>query len=82
MAGALSHIRVLDLSEEDLRPFRLGRDAGAGAAADLPALQVPRDEPRDAPIVRDPTTNPPADPPAKPTFPQPLEPRCTNPPCG
>ena len=24
-------VRVLDLSESDLRPFRLGRDAGAGA---------------------------------------------------
>jgi general secretion pathway protein D len=75
-------VRVLDLSEEDLRPFRLGRDSGAGGAVDLPPLQVPRDEPINAPMVRDPTTTPPAEPPAKPTFPQPLQPRCTNPPCG
>jgi general secretion pathway protein D len=35
-------VRVLDLSEEDLRPFRLGRDSGA-PAAELPIQQVPRD---------------------------------------
>ncbi len=74
-------IRVLDLSEGDLRPFRLGRDSGTG---ELPGLQNPR-ELLNEPMVRDPTTTPPAPAPApapKPTFPQPLEPRpCPNPPC-
>ena len=36
-------IRVLDLDEEDLRPFRVKRDTGAGLdfAAPLPALVTP-----------------------------------------
>jgi general secretion pathway protein D len=57
-------IRVLDLSEADLRPFRLGRDAGAAPTVDLPAA-LPRDRERD-PLA-------PADPIA-PTFPQPRQP--------
>ena len=74
-------IRVLDLSEGDLRPFRLGRDSSTGG--ELPGLQNPR-ELLNEPMVRDPTTAPaPAPAPApKPNFPQPLEPRpCPNPPC-
>jgi general secretion pathway protein D len=73
-------VRVLDLTEDDLRPFRMGRDAVSGVA-DLPALQTPRDEPINQPMVRDPTT-PPAETPPKPTFPQPLQPPCPKPPCG
>ena len=57
-------VRVLDLSEADLRPFRLGRDAGAAPTVDLPSA-LPRDR---APDALDP-----ADPPA-PTFPQPRQP--------
>ena len=59
-------VRVLDLSEADLRPFRLGRDAGAGAATtpDLPSA-MPRD--------RVPDALDPAEPPAS-TFPQPRQP--------
>jgi general secretion pathway protein D len=57
-------VRVLDLSEADLRPFRLGRDAGGTPTIDLPAA-VPRDRAPDAPD--------PADAPA-PTFPQPRQP--------
>jgi len=72
-------VRVLDLTEDDLRAFRLGRDTGSGVG-DLPA-QTPRDEPINLPMVRDPTTTPPAEPP-KPTFPQPLQPKCPVPPCG
>lgn len=34
-------VRVLDLTEEDLAPFRVGRD-GAAAGADLPPLPVPQ----------------------------------------
>ena len=37
-------VRVLDLSEADLRPFRLGRDSGSGAVVELPNIQLP---PRD-----------------------------------
>ena len=57
-------VRVLDLSESDLRPFRLGRDAGAAPTVDLPNA-LPRDR---APDALDP-----ADPPAS-TFPQPRQP--------
>ena len=39
-------IRVLDLSEADLRPFRLGRDVGGGLSEALTGLpSTPRDEP-------------------------------------
>jgi len=39
-------VRVLDLNESDLRPFRLGRDVGPGLAESLaPAPGPPRDEP-------------------------------------
>ncbi len=57
-------VRVLDLSESDLRPFRLGRDAGAAPTVDLPTA-LPRDR---APDALDP-----AEPPAS-TFPQPRQP--------
>jgi general secretion pathway protein D len=62
-------VRVLDLSEEDLRPFLLGRDSGSPAGiTDLPAGQG-----RGAlPLVRDPLDQPQTEPPA-PSFPQPLE---------
>jgi general secretion pathway protein D len=74
-------VRVLDLTEDDLRPFRLGRDSGS-PGGDSPAVQPPRDEPINAPMVRDPTTPPPApEAQPKPSFPQPLQPRCPNPPC-
>jgi general secretion pathway protein D len=75
-------VRVLDLTEEDLRPFRMGRDSGTGLS-EAPA-QIPRDEPINLPMVRDPTTKPPETPPAAPPFPQPLQPTppCPRPPCG
>ncbi len=41
-------VRVLDLSEADLQPFRLGRPAGATPAVEIPAQRVPgRPEPAD-----------------------------------
>ena len=61
-------VRVLDLTENDLRPFRLGRDSGAGGASDLPSIQLPprdRDE-----LLAPPPTAAPAQP-ATP-YPQPL----------
>jgi general secretion pathway protein D len=66
-------VRVLDLSESDLRPFRVGRDVSTGAApAELPQLP-PRDVlPPDRDVEPAPTTNLPGEPPT--TFPQPLQP--------
>jgi general secretion pathway protein D len=58
-------VRVLDLSEADLRPFRLGRDAGTGT----PTIELPAAVPRD----RAPDALDPAEPPAA-TFPQPRQP--------
>jgi general secretion pathway protein D len=64
-------VRVLDLTEADLRPFRLGRDLGSPVEA-APAV-VPRD--RAEPPVQPPAAPGPgqAAPPA-PSFPQPLQP--------
>jgi general secretion pathway protein D len=58
-------IRVLDLTEADLRSFRVGRDA----VAPLTDLPLPVELPRPQPAVPAPTTNPPA-PGAAPTTPQ------------
>ncbi len=62
-------VRVLDVSESDLRPFRLGRDSGSGGVADLPNIQLP---PRDRDGLLAP---PPSAAPAQPAvpFPQPLQ---------
>ena len=38
-------VRVLDLAEDDLRPFRLGRETGSGGNVELPNIQLP--PPRD-----------------------------------
>jgi len=60
-------VRVLELSEADLRPFRLGRDS-TGALVDLPNIQLPpRDRGDDSglPIGLQPGN-------AAPPFPQPL----------
>ncbi len=61
-------VRVLDLSEGDLRPFRLGRDSN-GAVVDLPNLQAPP-PPRDREDI---PAQPPVPPTATPAFPQPLQ---------
>lgn len=66
-------VRVLDLSEADLRPFRLARDASSGAA-DISS--VPGGPPRSqAPEVPLSIAPPPAAPqaPAQAPFPQPLQ---------
>ena len=61
-------VRVLDLTEADLRPFRLGRDAAsAPAAPELPAA-TPRDRELD-PLAE----------PAPPAFPQPRQPGTITP---
>jgi general secretion pathway protein D len=64
-------VRVLDLSEGDLRPFRMGRDVGSPAADPQELRQVPRD--RIEPPAPPAGTPPPAATPA-PSFPQPLQP--------
>jgi general secretion pathway protein D len=57
-------VRTLELSEADLRPFRLGRGSGSGAASrsEAPPPQPPRDMPPE------PQATP------SPSFPQPLQP--------
>jgi general secretion pathway protein D len=61
-------VRVLELSEDDLRPFKIGRDYGAQIGGDdLPRL--PQLPPRDEPVL--PGMEKPAQVPATP-FPQPL----------
>jgi general secretion pathway protein D len=82
-------VRVLDLSEADLRPFRLGRDTGSSAVpAELPSINIPRDRDEDPPPVpagipvapgaagEQPPAQPSAQPaaPPPPAFPQPLQP--------
>jgi general secretion pathway protein D len=61
-------VRVLDLSEADLRPFRLGRDSGAVPVGNAAPFQLP---PRDKPPGGVELNAP--DPAATP-FPQPLQP--------
>ena len=66
-------VRVLDVTEDDLRPFKLNRDSGPSGIGDPPALRM---NPRiDEPAVPMPT-GPPAEPrptePAAPSFPQPF----------
>ena len=63
-------VRVLDLSEADLRPFRLGGDTG-GPTLQQPAL--PREEPLPAGIAPNPPPTLP--PPVTPAFPQPRQPQ-------
>lgn len=59
-------VRVLDLSEADLRPYRLGRDTGLGGAPDMPSIELP---PRDPGGILDDLPQP-----VTPGFPQPLQP--------
>jgi general secretion pathway protein D len=64
-------VRVLELSESDLRPFRLARDYGAsGPVVDLPQFQMPPRDPKDEPIL--PGMVKPPDAPVVFPFPQPL----------
>ena len=62
-------VRVLELSESDLRPFRLARDyGGGGSRVELPQFQMP---PRDEPLLPG-MEKPPSAPTVAP-FPQPLQ---------
>ncbi|HJR60268.1 MAG TPA: secretin N-terminal domain-containing protein [Vicinamibacterales bacterium] len=63
-------VRVLELSESDLRPFKLGRDSGGGVGIEVPQFPMP---PRDEPILPG-MEKPPVPPaPAAMPFPQPLQ---------
>jgi general secretion pathway protein D len=69
-------VRVLDLTEADLRPFRLGRDVGNATLSEVLG-STPREEPLD-PQQPSPSTPPrvlpaPPAPAAQPPFPQPLQ---------
>jgi general secretion pathway protein D len=72
-------VRVLDLTEADLRPFRLGRDVGNAALAEIlgGASGAPRDDGFDAPPATPqpppPTLPLPAPRTVPPPFPQPLQ---------
>jgi general secretion pathway protein D len=63
-------VRVLELTEADLRPFRFGRESGASLGEVLgPAPGPPRDEPIQQAAPQQPAPSPR---PAPPSFPQPL----------
>jgi len=63
-------IRVLDLTEEDLRPFRVGRDEGiGGGVVELPI--PPELPPRDTPAQEQQRQQPPAQQPPPPPAPAP-----------
>ena len=64
-------IRVLDLSEDDLRPFRVSNDANA-PLIDLPVIQTPPVAPAPAPVPGGAQPGPPAQSPGQP--PQPVQP--------
>jgi general secretion pathway protein D len=73
-------VRVLDVTEADLRPFRLGRDTGAASLAEILGNQpggTPRDQELDQPPAAVSQTPPPVPAPApriaQPPFPQPLQ---------
>jgi general secretion pathway protein D len=50
-------VRILDLSESDLRPFKLNRDSGSSGTAELPTIQLPPRD-RDELLAPPPTTQP------------------------
>ena len=63
-------VRVLELSEEDLRPFRLGRDSGASQGGDIPQFPMP---PRGGEPMLPGMERAPDAAPVVPPFPQPLQ---------
>ncbi|MGH9254329.1 MAG: type II secretion system protein GspD, partial [Vicinamibacterales bacterium] len=79
-------VRVLELSEDDLRPFRVGRAAGAGGAGliDLPISMEPPAAvpPPAAPPSAPPATFPPVAPIEPPAPPPPSQPAPGSPPGG
>lgn len=71
-------VRVLDLSEEDLRPFRVGRGTGTGGGIiDLP-IEIPGAQPPGAQPGA-PSPSPPPAPPATPSPAVPIQPPTSQP---
>jgi general secretion pathway protein D len=73
-------VRVLDISEADLRPFRIGRDTGGALGGDAQQIQMPpRGGGEQEPVLPLPTAPPKPDPavkePPPPAFPQAYQPR-------
>jgi general secretion pathway protein D len=71
-------VRVLDVTEADLRPFRLGRESGPSSLSEIlgPPGGAPKDEPLELPAAAQPPAPAlPAPPPqaVQPLFPQPLQ---------
>ena len=76
-------VRVLQLSEEDLRPFRVGRGAVGSGVIDLPMTIEPGPGPGPGPIPQSPPPAPPATPsPAIPIPPPVAQPAPGPPPTG
>jgi general secretion pathway protein D len=72
-------VRVLQLSEEDLRPFRVGRGAGTGGGIiDLP-IEIPGAQPPTAPPPGAQPPSPPGAPPAAPSPAVPIQPPTPQP---
>ncbi len=70
-------VRILDLTEADLRPFRLGRESAGGSLTEILGIPgTPRDEPFDPaaqPVPAAPALPAPPPPAVRPPFPQPLQ---------
>ena len=62
-------VRVLDVTEADLRPFRVTRDSTPAPTVNLPANTIDRDRDQDPAATQPPGTDP-----AAPGFPQPRQP--------
>jgi general secretion pathway protein D len=73
-------VRVLQLSEDDLRPFRVGRGTTAGGIIDLP-IEIPGAPAPGAPPAQPEAAapDPPADPPAAPSPASPIQPPTARP---
>lgn len=67
-------VRVLDLDERDLQPFRVGRDLGLPVIELPPNMAPPGEETPEEPIAPVPEMDPKADPKIDPKKPQPIKP--------
>jgi general secretion pathway protein D len=72
-------VRVLELSEDDLRPFRVGRGTGGTGIIDLPIAVEPPPPPPGQPPVQPPAQAPPPPPPATPSPVIPIQPPAPQP---
>jgi general secretion pathway protein D len=68
-------VRVLDLAEDDLRPFRLGRETGGAANVELPNIQLPPRDRDDVPSIELPSPSFPLQPSLPGAVPPPVPPK-------